>query len=191
MLLTLFLLMAARFWETKPSTDWTLQELDTFVSDSPWAQTIRTSGTAPPAILYLATAAPMRIAEVEVRRRYVRAGGPVDNMHEDYELLLRENEGQIIAVAVKLQQSEFPDDAAEIKKMEDQCQLKVGRRKFKLSGHFAPSRTDPYLRLIFPREVSPNDKSLDIQVYVPGLSSPYREARFPLKDLIYKGKLEF
>jgi len=191
MWITLFLMMASRFWETKPSTDWTLTELSTMVSESPWAQKATTSATAPPAFLYLATAAPMRIAEVEMRRRYVKAGGPVDDLHEDYELFLRENAGKVIVLAVKSSVAEFSADEAEVKRMEEESVLKVGRRKYKLSGHFPPSRTDQYLRLIFPREVKADDKALDFQVYVPGLSSPFREARFPLKDLQYKGKLEY
>ena len=191
MWITLFLMLAGRFWESKPSADWTLNELNTIVSDSPWAQKVTASATSPAAFVYLATAEPMRIAEKEMRLRFVKAGGAVDELHEDYELLLRENAGKIVVLAVKSSQAEFPGDELEIKRMEQECVLKIGRRKFKLSGHFPPSRTDAYLRLVFPREMRPDDKSLEFQIYVPGLSSPFREARFPIKDLQYKGNLEY
>src|SRR5258706_15483321 len=100
MWITLFLMMAARFWESKPSTEWTLDELNAIVSNSPWAQKLSASSTAPLAFVYLAAAEPMRIAEKEMRRRYVKAGGPVDEMRDDYELFLRENSGKVIVLAV-------------------------------------------------------------------------------------------
>ena len=187
----LFLMMAAHFWETKPPAEWTEKEMEILLTDSPWSQPVRAGATAPIAILYLATAEPMRIAEKEVRRRYVRAGAPVDELHEEYELFLRENQGKVIVVAVSLPQTQIASEGEEIKRMEDECILKIGRRKVKLSGHFPPSRTDPYLRLVFPRLVKPEDKDLDFQLYVPGLSSPFREARFVLKELHYQGAPEY
>ncbi len=191
MWIPLLFMMAARFWETKPPAEWTEQEMDIIVSDSPWAQSVRASATAPEARIYLATAEPMRIAEKEMRRRYVKAGRPTDEMHEEYELFLRENQGKVIVVAVNLGAASFPSDGSDIKDMEQECTLKIGRRKLKLAGHFPPSPTDPYLRLAFPREVRPEDKDLDFQLYIPGLSSPFREARFVLKELRFKGSVEY
>ena len=191
MLIALFLMMAARFWETKPPAEWTEQDMEILLTDSPWAQPLRASPNAPAAGIYLATAEPMRIAEKEVRRRYVKAGAPVDEMHEEYELFLRENQGKTIVVAVSLPETQIAAEGAEFKRMEDECILKIGRRKIKLSGHFPPSRTDPYLRLVFPRAVKPDDKELDFQLYIPGLSSPFREARFVLKELHFQGAPEY
>jgi hypothetical protein len=191
MWIALFFMMAARFWESKPPAEWTERELEIIVSDSPWAQSARASATAPEARIYLATAEPMRLAEKEMRRRYVRAGKAVDEMHEEYELFLRENASKAIVVAINLPAANFPTDGAEIKNMEQECVLKIGRRKFKLAGHFPPSPTDPYLRLAFPREVRPEDKDLDFQLYIPGLSSPFREVRFVLKELRFKDSVEF
>ena len=161
------------------------------MSDSPWAQSVGVSANAPVAVLYLATAEPMRIAEKEMRRRYVKAGKAVDEMHEEYELFLRENQSRVIVVAVRLPYGKFPSDGEETKRMEQECILKIGRRKLMLSGHFPPSPTDSYLRLAFPREVRPEDKDLDFQLYIPGLSSPFREARFVLKELRFKDQPEY
>ena len=166
MWIALFLMMAARFWESKPPAEWTEKEMDIILSDSPWAQSVGASSTSPVARVYLATAEPMRMAEKEMRRRYVRAGKAVDEMHEEYELFLRENQGKAIVVAVNLAAANFPAEGAEIKHMEEECILKIGRRKFKLAGHFPPSRTDPYLRLAFPREVKPEDKDMVFQLYL-------------------------
>ena len=191
MWIALFFMVAARFWESKPPAEWTENEMDIIVSDSPWAQSVRASPNSPLALIYLATAEPMRLAEKEMRRRYVKAGKAVDEMHEEYELFLRENQAKTIVVAVKLAGSNFPAEGAEIKHMEEECILKIGRRKFKLVGHFPPSPTDPYLRLAFPREVRPEDKDLVFQLYIPGLSSPFREVRFVLKELRFKDSVEY
>lgn len=191
MWITLLFMMAARFWESKPPAEWTENEMEIILSDSPWAQTVGASPTSPVARVYLATAEPMRLAEKEMRRRYVRAGRAVDEMHEEYELFLRENQGKVIVVAVNLSGANFPADGAEIKNMEEECLLKIGRRKFKLAGHFPPSRTDPYLRLAFPRDVRPTDKDLVFELYVPGLSSPFREVRFVMKDLRFQDTFEY
>ena len=191
MWIALLLMMAARFWESKPPAEWTEKEMDIMVSDSPWAQTVSASPTSPVARIFLATAEPMRIAAKEMRRRYVKAGQAADEMHEEYELFVRENQGKVIVLAVNISNADFPAEGAEIKHMEEECILKIGRRKLKLSGHFPPSRTDPYLRLAFPRDVRPEDRDLVFQLYVPGLSSPFREARFIMKELRFKDSLEY
>lgn len=191
MAIALLLMMAAHFWESKPPADWTEKDIDILLSDSPWSQTVPAAATAPAAIVYLATAEPMRIAEKEMRRRYVKAGAAIDEMHEEYELFLRENQGKAIVVAVSLSDSKIAQEGEEIKRMEQDCVLKIGRRKLKLSGHFPPSRTDPYLRLVFPRDVRPEDKELNFELYVPGLSSPFRQARFVLKQMQFQGKAEY
>ena len=44
-------------------------------------------------------------------------------------------------------------DNRETRQMEQECVMRVGRKKLKMTGHFPPSPGDPYLRLAFPREV--------------------------------------
>jgi hypothetical protein len=66
----------------------------------------------------------------------------------------------------------------------------AGRKTWQLVGHFPPSPSDPVLRLVFPREVQPTDKSVLFRLYLPGISFPEREVEFRTKDLMYHGKLE-
>jgi hypothetical protein len=46
------------------------------------------------------------------------------------------------------------------------------------------------VRLAFPREVLPDDRRIDLSLYVAGVGAPYREASFSLKDMMFEGKLE-
>jgi hypothetical protein len=173
-------LLAAPFWETKAPRDWTEDELRTLLNDSPWAQPAEPSPAVP---VYLATATPMRAAEAERARR--RAEQPND----EYLDFLREHSADSIVLAVACPKWTALSDAAESRHMEDESMMKVGRRKFHMTGHFPPTPSDPYLRLIFPREVTAADKSVTFELYLPG-NGPYHEAEFRLRDLMSKGKLE-
>jgi len=82
-------------------------------------------------------------------------------------------------------------DAADVQRMDQESFLKAGKKKWKLLGHFPPTPRDPWLRLVFPREVTAKDKSVEFEIYVPGLSSPYRQVAFALKDLLFNGTPEF
>ena len=68
--------------------------------------------------------------------------------------------------------------------------MRIGRKKYKMTGHFPPSAGDPYLRLAFPRVATAADKSVTFDLYVPGVSMGARSAEFSIKDMIVKGKLE-
>ena len=65
----------------------------------------------------------------------------------------------------------------------------VGRKTYKIIGYFPPMRSDPVLRLVFPREVQPTDKTVIFRLYLAGISFPEREVQFRVKDLMYHGKL--
>ncbi len=75
--------------------------------------------------------------------------------------------------------------------MQERCFLKLGRKKYKITGYFPPTPDDPHLRLAFPRAVSTADKNLVFELYLPGTLKPYRLAEFPMKDLTYRGALEY
>jgi hypothetical protein len=190
----LVLLLAAPFWESRAPADWTEQELETLLTDSPWAQTIVAPGKddAPPVVLYLATAGPMELAEVERDRRFKRKrpNEPVDTMAEEYRAWLKENRGSQIVLAVAIGRIQGMAMEQEAQRMEQECVMHVGRKKFKMTGHFPPSPGDRYLRLAFPREVTASDKSVTFELYLPGVAMPYRNAEFKVKDMILKGKLE-
>ena len=43
--------------------------------------------------------------------------------------------------------------------------------------------------MAFPRQVAESDKPVVFELYVPGLTSPFRTVEFRVKDMVVKGKL--
>ena len=188
-ILAFLALFAAPFWEAKAPADWTSEEVVLLMSDSPWAHAATAGGKLQTDAVqtYLASAAPMREAELEAARRFrrKRAEGEPD----DYRAFLDAQSARSIVLAVR-----FPDwnalaDAKESRQMEEESLMRVGRRKYKMTGHFPPAPSDPYLRLVFPREaIKPGDKSIVFELYLPGVTSSYRIAEYLVRDLEYHGK---
>jgi hypothetical protein len=196
-LLAMLLLVAASFWESKAPADWTDDELVRLFTDSPWGQmaggTAATQSLAAPVQIFIATAGPMVAAEKERERRYIRKrNGPAveDPMATEYRLWLEDNRATQIVVAVRIPRSKDFEDAGQTKRLEEESVMRVGRKKYKMSGHFPPTASDPYLRMAFPRQVSESDKSVGFDLYLPGVTPPYRSVEFRVKDMIVKGKLE-
>jgi hypothetical protein len=196
-LLVAFLsLMAAPFWESHPPAQWSDAEIETFLSDSPWAQVAPGPGNASvPVVVRLATAGPIQDAEKEqVRRASLRRkSGPAaveDPGAVEYRLWLEDNRATQIVIAIRMSTNQGLLDEREIRRMEDESVMRVGKRKIKMTGHFPPSAGDPYLRMAFPREVQASDKTLAFELYLPGVSAPFRAVEFKLKDMIVRGKLE-
>lgn len=193
-LLLLLLAFADPYWETKAPADWSLAEVQNLLSDSPWAQMPAGTGRmpGPPVQVYFASAEPIIDAEHErdIRTRTKSQDKAGDNaMADEYRLWLEENRAASIVVAVRATGRKGFEDATELRRMEEYCVIKAGKNKYKLTGHFPPWSGDPYLRLAFPRKVELSDKTLTLEIYVPGLPGPFRELQFPLKDMVYKGKL--
>ncbi len=196
-LVAILALLSASVWESKAPADWTDEELVRLFTDSPWAQMIDATGIkeahGETVQMYLASAAPMREAEKERQRRYVRkANGtaPEEPMDAEERIWLEDNLATQIVLAIRVQHANEFDDAGEVRRMEQESILRVGRRKFKMTGHFPPTARDPYLRMAFPRQVTESDKFLTFDLYVPGARPPFRSIEFRLKDLMWKGKLE-
>ncbi len=184
---------AAPFWESKPPAEWTRAELARMLSDSPWAQTASFDsriGGASPVRVFLATAQPMREAEEQARLRGARRPDAPLGIDQDYRQFLRSDSARHIVLAISGSTAEGMANGDETAQMEKECVMKLGRKKYKMTGHFPPSSGDPYLRLIFPRVVVDSDKEVVFEVYVPGAVPPYREAFFKVRDLFYQGKLE-
>ena len=186
-------MFAAPFWESKAPDDWSDAELQALLTDSPWAQMAMAPGSsvAPPVQVYLATAGPTEQAEKEVERRLTKTHPPVDDpLVADYRGWLQENHAKQIVLAIAVTRNDVLADEHEIQQMESECVMRVGKKKFKMTGHFPPSPGDRYLRLAFPREVQATDKSVVFDLYLPGVPIPYREAEFKVKDMLVAGKLE-
>jgi len=186
-LVLLCALLAAPFWESKAPADWTADELAEILHRSPWARVATAEGFQREAGVQtlLSSALPMQLAEAESLRRRAM---PVD-ADEFRQYLAQEREKSIILTV------NFPDpnqlaDGKEAKRMEEECVMKVGRKKYNLKGHFPPTPSDPYLRLVFPRAVTASDKLVQFELYLPGVTPPYRIAEYVVKELVYRGKLE-
>ncbi len=178
---------AAPFWESRPPSAWTDAELLRLLTDSPWAQP---AGPAPAVPILLATAKPIRDAEAEALDRARRKDRRVpDEPDPDYADFLKEDGGKHIVVAVRVDARGFLDEA-ECRRMEQQSVMQVGRRRHGITGHFPPTSSDPYVRLVFPRDIQPGDKSVTFQLYLPGVTGNWKEAEFRLKDLVYQGRTE-
>src|ERR1035437_400226 len=196
-LVAMLLFLAASFWETKAPADWTDDELLRLCTDSPWAQMAEASaqkeshGSA--VQVYLVTAGPMQDEEKERQRRYVRKSnrpvveGPMDT---EYRLWLEDNRATQIVLAVRIPRAKDFDDAGQTKRLEEESIMRVGRKKYKMTGHFPPTANDVYLRMAFPRQVAESDKSIVFELYLPGVTPPFRTVEFRVKDMMVKGKLE-
>jgi hypothetical protein len=180
---------AQPFWEAKPPEKWTDAEIASLRNTSPWAQQI---GQAPNMVtVYFATAAPIEEAERELRLRLKKNPvRPVPELDPDYLDYLREHHDDSIVVGVTYPTLSGLGNSEESKTMEEGCVMAIGRKEYKIIGHFPPTPSDPVLRLIFPRMVKPTDKTVFLRLYLGGLKFPEREAEFRVKDMMYQGKLE-
>jgi hypothetical protein len=181
-LVVLLFLAAQPFWETKPADKWTDREIDTVLHASPWVQV---TGASPEVYVYFATAEPVENAEAEWR---LRSKKPLPEPDPDYLDYLREHGEEAFVLAIPYETAGF-GKAEDQHRMEDESEMKAGGRSYKIVGYFPPTPSDPVLRLIFPRQVRATDKTVDFQLYLPGISFPDREVQFRVKDLYYKGKL--
>jgi hypothetical protein len=182
-LLPALLFLSQPFWESKPPERWTDREIDDIRVSSPW---VERSGPAPILRIYLATAAPIEEAEIELRVRSKRPS----QLDPDYLDYVRINREKAFVLAIPYDAPGSMGNAGEIQRMDQECLMTIGRRTYKILGHFPPTTDDPVLRLIFPRVVTLNDKDVVFRLYLPGMTFPEREVRFRVRDLLYHGKLE-
>lgn len=182
---------AVPFWDVKPPTEWSIEEVRTMLTNSPWAQMVDAGANnpAPPVQVYIATAQPIQLAEDSVRAATkAKEDDPSWVEYRDY---LVENSSKYVVIAIEVLKAEAFLDNAETTRMEKESELRIGKRKYKVTGHFPPSASDPHARLVFPRDVRPGDRSLAFDLYIPGAGSPYRRAEFPLKEMTYHGQPAF
>jgi hypothetical protein len=186
------LFLAVPFWETKAPADWTDDELQRLLTNSPWAQMAAApaNSNSPGVQVYLATAAPVDQAERERDRRAVRKRPLPDPFAEEYRVWLEDNRTTQIVLAVNIWNTKAFSDSRDVARMEDECVMHAGRRKLKMTGHFPPSPADPYLRLAFPRQLESGDKTVSFDLYLPGVAMPFRTVEFNLKDMALNGKIE-
>lgn len=187
------LLAADPFWTVKECAQYSEEELELFLSDSPWArpaEAVAMRGKAGMASrTFLATAEPVRAAEKEWRTRRipkdVRAG---DAAWQEWEEFLAKDGGKFVVLAVAIPKLAAAD-AREMAEMENKSVMRVGKRKVKMSGYFPASESDPFTRLIFERPSEEGWKELVFELYVPGDGGGnFREAIYAAKEMGWKGK---
>ena len=177
------LFLAPPFWQVRPPEKWSDLEIQELLTESPWAHQLGPT----PLVVYLATAAPIEEAEAEERRRGHSTAYQPDFDYADYLRLHRE---EILVLAIPYPPKTGFGTAEQQRRMEEESQIRVGRRAYQLLGHFPPTQNDPVLRLVFPRRVDASDKSILFRLFLPGISFPEREAEFKVKDLMYRGRFE-
>jgi hypothetical protein len=177
-----------RFWE-KPPQEWSEEQLENLLRDSPWAQPAegsrRTGLGAGPLQTFLATAKPIRLAEAEWVRRRVRkpeVARAIRDARAEFNEYIEKHAGNVIVLAIACDPNALAD-GQDARKMEEDSSLKVGKKKFKLLGHFPPTPADPLLRLMFQRDVDPKAKTLEFEFYLPGGPSPYRQVSYKIAEL--------
>ncbi|MBM3792906.1 MAG: hypothetical protein FJW31_02340 [Acidobacteria bacterium] len=179
----------APFWESKPPAQWTREEIESIFTLSPWGATALNSASP----VFLASASPMRDAELQLRTRGAAEGQAEARADEDdYFTYISQNPGKRIVVATRVANLTAFSESRELKQMEKECYIRVGgRKKIFPMGHFPPTPSDPYLRILFPRLPLEGVHTLHVLLYVPGNPRPFAEAEFKVKDLVYRGKLEY
>ena len=189
----LTLLTVTPFWESSEARDWSEEQLLDFFGNSPWALPAQSSNASDGVLTFLATAKPVQLAEIEQRRRRIKklpGMDPVaDPAWDEYQEFLARDGARYIVLAVAIP-IHATMDAAEMANMENESVLRLGKRKIRMSGYFPPSPTDPYTRLIFPREDAATVKELLFELFIPGAGAPYRHVFYTTKKLSYRGKLE-
>jgi hypothetical protein len=178
--------LAAPFWETIPPEQWTIQQAQFLLNDSPWAVKSSEGVTA-----YLASALPIQQAEQVVLAKRRQKDEDPATLPQDYLDYREESKGKVIILALALKDWSGFSEVKESERMERDTVLIAGGKRIRMEGHFPPTPSDPYLRLIFPREVKPNQKVLRFEVYIPGDLSPFQEVEFEMKRLSYRGKQEY
>ncbi len=180
-LILVLLFFAQPFWEAREPAEWTEEQLAILLNDSPWARRVA----------FLATAAPMQLAEQQWRTRHIPKdpNGP-DPVDPDYADFLRDHAATHIVLAVRIERPNELAKSEEIAAMEKESTLRAGRAKIRMSGHFPPMGLDPFLRLAFPRPKT-EFKSLQFDLYLPGVTGTFHAIEFDAKEMNWHGKLEY
>jgi hypothetical protein len=186
-LLPLFFFLAQPFWESKAPERWTGAEIESIRTESPWAQRTK---EGPVSVVFLATATPIEHAEGELRLRMKKNPHPMPEPDPDYVEYLSMHREETFVLGITYPTLAGLGDARESQRMEEESVMLVGKKSYSIVGHFPPTPSDPVLRLIFPRVVKPEDKTVLFRLYLGGLKFPEREVEFRVKDLTYQGKLE-
>lgn len=193
-MLLLFLAITP-FWQEKAPADWSDIQIAQFLNDSPWAHATKASGkvVGPPLQTYLASSKMAEQAEKERNRRVaLRRKVEESPLAEEYRFWFEDNCKEQVILAVRVGNPVAFSSQGEIRRMQEDSAMHSGNIKVKMSSYFPPSATDPFVHFAFPRSViQPQEKSLDFEVYLPGVASPFRAVQFTVADLAVDGKPDY
>ncbi len=178
--------MAPPFWEQRPPEKWTFDEIQQLRTSSPWAQS---AGDIAPVTVFFATAAPIEQSEEELRLRMKKNPHPLPEPDPDYTDYLRDHRAEAFVLGIAYPPMNTFGKPGEDKQMEQQTAMVIGHKEYRILGYFPPTPSDRVLRLVFPRAAKPTDKEVLFRLYLPGIPFPERDAAFPVRDLVYQGKL--
>jgi hypothetical protein len=178
---------AADFWETKPFTMWTDQELQQVSTDSPWATKIMIAaggraGGAPdtPVVISWRSALPMKQALV---RMQIGLGGALTPQARA--ILDRKETGYVVSVdglPARLAGSTANIRADTSIKVDDKA--RVGPDE----GLAQPSGGNLVLGFVFPRvPIGPEDKTVE---FVTKVGAFEIKGTFNLKEMVFHGRFE-
>ena len=186
---------AAPFWETKAPAEWTEQRasapVDRFTMGAD-AGSARKGRRTPRCKSIWPPPHPWNKPSVNATAAIGASASTSrsDPLAEEYRVWFEDNRATQIVLAVGIANNPAFADGKDTSRMENECVMRVGRKKYKLTGFFPPSPGDRYLRLAFPREVQAGDKNVSFDLYLPGVALPFRSVQFTVKEMILKGKLE-
>ena len=196
MWMLLLFLAAVPFWQEKAPAEWTDIQIAQFLNDSPWAHPAKAAAgkvVGLPVQAYLASSKMAEQAEKERNRRAtLRRKTEETPLAEEYRLWFEDNRKENVILAVRVGNNTGFSEESEVRHMEEDSAMRSGHAKVKMSSYFPPTASDPYVRFAFPRSVvQRQETSLDFDLYLPGVPSPFRTVLFIVGDLMVDGKPDF
>jgi hypothetical protein len=192
----LLLFAAAPFWQEKAPAEWSDIQIAQFLNDSPWAHAAKGAAgklQGAPVPAYLASSKLAEQVEKERNRRAAlrrkQAEGP---LAEEYRFWFEDNRAEHVILAVRVGTPTGFSEEGEIRRMQEESAMRSGNVKVKMSGYFPPNANDPYVRFAFPRNIiQASQKYLGFDLYLPGITTPFRTVEFAVDDLLVDGKPDY
>ncbi|MBI3472361.1 MAG: hypothetical protein HY013_13485 [Candidatus Solibacter usitatus] len=168
------------FWETKPVRQWSQDELHELLHDSPWARpAVDASSVFGGVQTYLASSRIVQEAEAEMARRRGKAKAETASNSEepeegpdDYREFLKENAGKSLVLAVHYPDTKPLANSKEAQLMENECIMKIGRKKYKMQGHFPPPAATLTCGCCSPSPSAPAISASSLSSICPGPTAP-------------------
>lgn len=172
-------LFAQNFWDRKQYLQWTSEEISRLTSDSPWAKDLNVTSGGQNITLKITWLTALPIKQAVLKER-VDAGGVLAESAKD--IMSVKEEYYVIAV------TGLPADLA--KKLTE-ASLRVANKPEiePAMGDFQSRGRTMDVMILFPRTnpIAVEDNEVELILKLNGAEAG---KKFPLKDMVYNGKLE-